>query len=285
MSIARFLIALLFAAAVSADLAVLAWAGRLGGPVWPDVQLAVMFSLVFAQIGVVAVWAALGRSQLPWRAAGLIAAVVGFSAMLATTLPEAVARITTDDTWGLQFLLQAGWLAVVLIPARAYGLQLVGGPNKPQTAGLQRLQFGLSHLFAWLTATSIVLGLSKFTFDCWPTDLPLNFWQEVGLISAVNATLVLATLWVVLDVRSWHARLQTLGVTISPILPLLAIVLRDAGRDWMFALATMWLLEVVWLVLALFVVRTAGYRLTWQAVRPERRPAFQPGHEKTSRAV
>ncbi len=265
MSVSRSLLALLVAAAAFADLAVLSRVNpaRHPGLAWPDLRLALLFSLVFAQVGLTAIWAVLGRTVLPWRMAGLVAVVVGWSVTLAAVLPGAVADLVTDDAWGVQLLLQAGWVGAVLVPARACGGRLAVVPTRRAERGLRRFQFSLGYLFAWITSTAVVLGLWKFTFDLFPLDASSRFWQEAVAIGAVHAALALMAVWAVLDSRCWCVRLQAAGITAVPVVLVFAFWIRQAGREALLALLVLWLLEAFWLGFAVYVVRVAGYRLRW----------------------
>ncbi len=63
---ARLLIALFLLATVLVDLVALS---LVGGHRWPHRAAVVPFALMFTQVSLAAIWAALGKLSLPWRLA------------------------------------------------------------------------------------------------------------------------------------------------------------------------------------------------------------------------
>jgi hypothetical protein len=259
MQASRLLILLLLLAAVLVDLVMLSAVGSYGAGFfqWPHPILAVLFSLAFSQVSMAAIWAGSSYTSVPWRLAGLVGVVTLWSVALAWTAVGGVAGYGKDD-WSVLLLGHAFFILWILTFVRAKGVRLAHCLKRSAEPEENRWQFSLGHLFAWLTATAIALGLLRYTIDF---DSPTagRHLDEIVLIGSCNAVVSLATLWAALSDRGLVWRVVVVCLAAGGVLSL--PLLRGGGVDSScFSWAVLWILQIVWLAAWLFVLRTAGIR-------------------------
>lgn len=147
-------------------------------------------------------------------------------------------------------------------------MRVVRGADGPtaETSG-RSLQFYLSHLFAWTTATAVVLGVVKWLTPwqwLWPSPATLLWWTALNTISTV--TIPFATLWAALGGRSLTARMiPLLAIPAGLVVELLTIryFYHISITDLLKGVKLLFALETLLLFGSLWVFRVAGYRLTW----------------------
>ena len=263
MQASRLLILLLLAAAVLVDLVMLSAVGSVAGGFfrWPHPLLAVLFSLAFSQVSMAAIWAGLSDSSLPWRLAGLVAVVAVWSLALAREVADAVSGYG-KDVWSILLLVCALSILLILLAVRAEGGRLENRLKTNAEPKKVPWQFSLGYLFAWLTATSVALGLLRSTIDF---DSPIadRHWPEILVFSICSAVVSLATLWAVPGGKWPLLRMAVLCLAAGGVLSL-PLLLNSTRHNISLSWAVLWILQIVWLLAWLFVLRTAGIRLVWR---------------------
>jgi hypothetical protein len=272
MQASRLLILLSLLAAVLVDLVLLSAVGSLGGGLfrWPDPLLAVLFSLAFSQVSMAAAWAGLSETSLPWRLAGLVGVVTVWSVALAREAADAVDGYGRND-WSVLLLGQALFILAIVLVIRVRGGRLANRfkPNAEPQEG--RWQFTLGYLFAWLTATSVALGLLRYTID-YDSLTAGRRWDEVCLVVLSNTAVSLATLWAALGGRGPAWRAAVLCLTTGAVIS--CSLLHDGAMDEMCLYwALLWVLQIAWLLAWLFVLRTAGFAFVWPVAARDTRIA------------
>ena len=260
------IILLLLLAAVLVDLVMLSAVSSVAGGLlqWPHPLLAVLFSLAFSQVSMAAVWAGLADTSLPWRLAGLVGVATVWSVALAREVAEAVSGYGRD-VWTLHLLAHAFFILLILLAVRARGGRLTNRLKTNAEPQRHRWQFSLGHLFAWLTATAVSLGLLRYTvgFD-WP--IASHDWYETLVFCLCNAVLSLATLWVVLGGKPLVSRVVVLCLAAVAVLSI--PFWHDSAMDEIhLSWALLWIPQIVWLLAWLFVLRTADFRFVWRNSR------------------
>ena len=261
MTVSRTLIWLLILATVLIDGAV--WSlfvadDRIRATSWPH---PVLFALTFSQVSLVAVWAALGTSRLPWRLAGTVLVIASWSATLATL---------SDGQFGYnstQWVSLLGGQALVLFAplsvARAGGVRLLetttSNPSQEGSSGLGKWQFSLASVMAWITATAVVLGFTQYTVD--PQFLPLapHVWISAAVLIASHSAMAVAVLWAVLGTGRPIGRTAALCLTVAAVLALYGLLPESLAHARV--LTVLCLVQAALLIGSLCVGRVAGYRL------------------------
>ena len=260
---ARFLVCLLLVAAVLVDLAALLMVRAAGGAdlEWPHPLLAGLFSLAFSQVNLVTFWAAMGRSILPWRLAALAAVVTLWSLALAVAARGAGLGYTSDD-WTFLLAGPPVVLLVLLSFFRVRGWRLAHLDQVEPMEAKTPLQFTLGYLLAWITATAITLGMFRWTVDFELLIAGGYDWSvgpDVIAVILLNSGLGLATVYGVLGAAGMVFR--ALVILLSAGIAVIATTRLPNSPEYSQAFAFLWLLEVLWLVAALSVLRVAGFRL------------------------
>ncbi len=272
MQASRLLIALLLLATVLVDLVMLSVVGMMGGwfLVWPHPMLAVLFSLAFGQVSVAAVWAGLSGTVLPWRLAGLVGVVTLWSVALASEL-AGHPMDQQDHEWTVLFLAQVLPTLSIFLIIRARGGRLLDRRATETEPQERRWQFSLLHLFVWLTATAVALGLLRCTIDYDSIVNERHVWPEVWYIALSNSAVCLATVWATLGPAIPVLRVAVLCMVVTGVLsPLLWF---GGGSVIIFAL--LWLLQVLWIWAWLIVLHTAGIGFVWRNAGNEVRAAYR----------
>jgi len=265
---ARVLIPLLLLATVLIDLAAAVMIAPIrSGPV--VAYWMVFLSLPMSQVGLLSIWAALGKAPAPWRAVGLVLPLALWSKLMGTLLDGPGSPSATEESsqWTFFLLMEALATVALLGIARAAGLQrtcvdAAARPPDPRTT--RRFQFSLGYLFSWLTAAAIVLAALGYTFHLSRLALDARDFRSMVIIAAANIALLLAALHVML---ARCRRFMRWLVGLAGLVAVGGLVwLHSDGEPVRLILGA----EAVWLVGSLAVVRVAGYRLVWQ--RPSDAP-------------
>lgn len=272
---AHVLIFLLVLATVSADLAVY-WALFGSRETDADHFNYQFFWVVLAlgQLSLLALWAGLGKTPLPWRLLGLVVAAAFWAVLWAQwedllhhAQVTTISRLTTK--YMVAFLFAAALVSAPVIVLRLAGGQIVRTDEvrspTPPGAGLSRWQFSLGRVLSWITATALLLGFLRWTlrYDLVRKELaPLRGTRELPVLCfwvVVCAILLLIGLWAVLARRRTVLR----GAIGFSLITLAAC--RDY-RTWTGG--PYWFAPFLWATLfaaaSFLVLRVAGYRLTWR---------------------
>ena len=260
----RLLIGLLVAATLLVDLVALSvvTSGGWPPPKWPHAAVVVLVSLMDSQICLVAIWASLSRASVPWRLVCIFLNLACWAGLETLVNPEPPSDLTT--TLCMLFLLvQTLAIVVPLSTARLAGVKLVeltdGRLPQRGPPALRSRQFSLRYLFAWMTAVAVVLSILRLTvhgeYFYLVSGLP---WWHFAVSFVATAAIALAALWAALGTRrpAWRFALPLLAtaaaIAASYYTP------RTISRS---ASAVYCLLQMLWLLGSLYVVRVAGYRL------------------------
>ena len=205
--------------------------------------------VAISQVGLLAIWLALGRRAAPWRLVALIGTIVGWSWILSSIQGEGPETVV--------FLLPlAATVAAILALARSLGLQLYVIDAEPTKIEDNRpWQFTLARLFAWTTSLAICLGLLSLTFrHC-------KNWNHLDLYiisksAVVWSAVMLICLWATL---TDHGR-RLLAVMLLVILFVYPTISHpDSIIERYFFVQ-----QIAMVVASLLVFRVAGYRLGWK---------------------
>ena len=263
---ARFLVCLLLLAAVLVDLAVMSafYAVDYRDLQWPDPFLVVLFSLAFSQVGLVAIWAALGGTPLPWRLAGMVSVVALWSLGLAAAAEGSLTKSGKTD-WTVLLLVHSLLFLAILLTVRSRGGWLLARTHVDSPSVRPRYQFSLGYLLAWLTATAIGLGMLRWSIDREDLNWDPGYWiGNVAALSSGNLVLAFAALWSVMGTKSLIHRSLTMCSATAIVTGLYWLVALQPDR--FVGLTVLSFLQAMWLVAGLGVFRVAGYRF----VRPGR---------------
>lgn len=302
---ARLLVILLVAATVLVDLASLSVvAGSYEWPLeWPHPPFVVLFALATSQVSLVAIWAGLGRTWLPWRVVSLVLTIMVWSRLLAwsqgpelheTLLAALIAAwlpsrtFLSEPEWfdavaaqaGLHLLAQCICLVLLSSLARMAGFKLIraGSARGPgESVAVQpRWQFSLSYLLSWITVLAVTLGALQHTFDhrlSW--DFVASFWAGVVVMGLAHAALALVALWTALGTQ-WPGLWGT-ALALTTVAAVTAVHTL-ANADILLAYGAMCVVQVVWILASLWVFRIAGYRIVREPrARPSQRPSSPDG--------
>ena len=245
------------------DLVMLSAVGSFGGSILRGNHplLAVLFSLAFSQVSMAAVWAGLGNTSLPWRLAGLVGIVTVWSVALTREAADAV-DLYVSDYWSLLLLGDALFILLILLVVRTRGGRLENCLKTNAKPEKFRWQFSLGHLFAWLTATAVALGLLQYTID-YDSLMAGQNWHGVLVMGLCNAVVSLLTLWLALGGKRLLSRVVVLCLALGGVFSL-PFLYDSAAAYILIFWAVLWILQIVWLAAWLFVLRTAGIRFVWR---------------------
>jgi len=262
---ARLLAILLVAATVLVDLvAVSAVAGSHGfPPEWPHPALVVLVALAMSQVSLAAIWMGWGRTWLSWRTLILVLTIVVWSRLFECS----VAPEELDDIATIYGLLLSAQCIGVLLPsclARRAGIKLIQDGDVKQAREPDRVrrqwQFSLGYLLSWITVVAVSLGALLHAFDyrvVWRASTLLSPRSAVSPLA--HAALALAALWTALGTGRPRLRGVALSLTTVGAIAAVHTLVEPSGGGR--AYAAVCVLQVVWLLASLWVVRVAGYRI------------------------
>lgn len=265
MTPARLLIGLLLVATVLVDVVV--WSVlRLQEPHGTQgfaTSHQLFWSLGICQAGLLAVWTGLGGSSLPWRLLVTMVFAWGWGEIGAGFV-ERLPREFILSILCLQLWAPSLFIVSFVLAARLAGYTLERSPDLslPLNDIDQRpFQFSLGCLLSWLTVTGIVLGLVRSTINLQLLAEGLNRQNtaRVAVFSLCDAVMILAAVETVLG-KGWK-RLLRFALVVGGVLAIF-VWLHRLGLAWFSVLNV--LLQLGWLLGSLWVVRVAGYRLTWR---------------------
>jgi hypothetical protein len=223
---------------------------------WPSFGGAALLSLASGQVGLLAIWAGMGKKSSPWRLTGTILLNLLWIAILGEG-----GLHTVELFWWL--FAQAFFILLPLSVARILRVRLamaaaVNPPPAPDD--LLPWQFTLRDIFAWTTAVAIVLGAFKGAVPgerlCSSTSPEI---VESLVLGGCNAALAFAGLWAALSKAPLLRRWVPPTVVLLLLAAFLAAIHVDA--DHAYALAVLFVLEMLLVIGSLWVFRVAGYRL------------------------
>ena len=188
MRCAHVFIALLIAATLGTDLAVLVVLSKLR-PSYHNMGLEIVYAMATGQVNLLAAWMAFRGKTLPLRlvVVTLAAAVWGLGVAAAFSEPHDTGMLIVI------LLIQAMFVAIAFGIARWTGLALVDvAPTKAADRTItptRPWQFSISDLFAWLTSTAVILGICKSTIDfgVFGSELPEAIIELIPVIPVRRA--------------------------------------------------------------------------------------------------
>lgn len=206
------------------------------------------YALLFAQVGLGAIWLGVGGSPFALRLAGYVA-VVGTVYFGLSVLHD------NGGQWASLLAVHTLAIAGPLAAARAYGLRLQLAGVEPSA---ERWQFTLKHVFVLTTACAVLLGLVRLA----PKSPAINDHAfQALMIGAAFALMALVASWAAIG----HGR-RVFKLAALPTVTLLACGLLTAteGRNSLESdLGIMGIVfgQMLFLATPLFVLRRLGYRL------------------------
>lgn len=235
------------------------WTSRQWHP--SDTSAATLDGLIFAQAALVAMWAAFGRTPLPWRAAATVSAVT-LATMVTTSTDPARPREHVAEV-AVLLLAQAAVIAGSLAIVR----NSLGGPSRfelkewvarlPADNGeARRRQFSLRAVFAWMTGIIIFLSAIRCVIPP-ETAVPHLSRLTRAEILPLTGTLGLAAaaLWTMLGVHWRMARVTATAIALAA-----AFATAHAGLGRIEPALVFCSVQSFCLFGSLGVYRVAGYR-------------------------
>ena len=220
---------------------------------------------MLAHTSLAAIWMAYGGRWTPWLALALVVAIVCWLQFL-SVVDRGFSRENSTTT-AILFLLQATAIVAALGAARMAGVRLVvvGRSVLPDESLVwrPRLQFSLGYLMSWVTAVAVALGSMSYVLE-YRYILPSfrDQWAPLAALSLGDAAIALGALWMVLGART--PALRTIVLCLAALATLAVWYLAiGLGEDWIGV--SILLVQILWLLASLAVVRVAGYRLVWRA--------------------
>lgn len=216
---------------------------------YPEFKTRVLILLVGgSQVGLLAIWLALGRCAAPWRMSALVAVVVAWSWIWS---------LVDDDPIVVFIFLPLGAIVVaVLALARLRGLWLnITDVEFANIEDDRPWQFTLARLFAWTTSLALCLGLLSLTFrHC--SDLSTSQFSQLPTLILGSTIVTLICLWLTLP----GLRRQMFVVLLVVFLFGCGLFIYVDNTKIRFFLV----LQIPIIVATLLVFRVAGYRLSWK---------------------
>ncbi len=262
----RLLIWLLILASVLVDGVVWTLVGRgneSGVLSLPRPAIGLLFSLVFSQVSLAAVWAGLSGRTIAWRLAGGLLVVLLWSVALSVLGGGDIAGGSTQ--WIVLLSGQAMTVFVPLSVARGRGVRLseasVIDTTSQQGVELRSWQFSLQCWFAWMAALAVAMGM-VCSVDREHLPWTPHFWLSAGILLVGHSATAIVALWAVLGTGRPMRRIVGICLTVAVVLAVYMLTANTRGH--MQLRATLCLAQATLLIGSLWVARTAGYRLTSQ---------------------
>ena len=178
-----------------------------------------------------------------------------------------------STTTAILYLLQAAVIVAALGVARMAGVRLVlvsrGVLPDESLVRRPRLQFSLGYLLSWVTAVAVALGSMSYVLE-YRHILPSfrDEWAPLAALSLGDAAIALGALWMALGARTPALRTIVLCLAVLATLAVWYLAI-GLGEDWIGV--SILLVQILWLLASLAVVRVAGYRLVRRAAGGEGR--------------
>jgi hypothetical protein len=227
---------------------------------WPKPVVTCALALVLSQVGVVAVWAALGPGTWVVRLPLLVFTCAGLSLALGGPRIEGGNLLI----WGAFVTIEAAVVFLPLLLVRSLGLRidLVCEADAGQLDRTE-FQFSIKHMFGWTLAVAVLLGLARLLRISPQHEDSIadsQVWLTVLVLSLSFATVVLIAAWPVYGSGRliWRLPLSGAGVLLVGLIPPLTINHLSDNEGEFVALAA---LEGFLLCASLCVLRICGYRL------------------------
>ena len=233
----------------------------------PDWIYLTLYAMAPCHGSLLAVWIALGGRATPWR---LVAAVLGVAAWLwaSNSFFDSASYVmggTFVEYWTTILAAEMFVLSGLLMLARLLGLELTDASHGDTTQAVaddtQWIQFSLRTLMSWTTAVAVLLAILHYCPERLLEDVfdgPLIF-AAIILGSALTA---LGALWIALGGRWPVVRIVSLVVALITGVVLERLTTDSYVRLWQ--IVTFFVAQVPYLVVSLWLVRLAGYRLVWR---------------------
>ncbi|MBN2477388.1 MAG: hypothetical protein JXB62_22475 [Pirellulales bacterium] len=269
------LIVLLVVATVTVDAAGLSAVvtGPWAAPHWPHAALGLLIALSLSQVGLAAIWAGLSRQPIAWRLASMVLVVALWGFSLAVILPGD--SVIPRTAWTPMLLGHALMVFVPLWISRACvatAAEMAGsadsaGTGNADSAGRGAVdrsawQFSLRHMFTWITAVAVILGMIQFgrRQGLLPPSSLIEPWDFSVILGAVHGLVALAAVWAALGRRRPVLRAV---VSCLPLIAALVFYRLLAGdHERRMVLTMQCVLHAALLCGSLWVFRMAGYRLS-----------------------
>ncbi len=221
----------------------------------PEPLVAVVWVLYLSQVGLAAIWLAMGRSPFPLR---IVLAMFVWLAWVCLTSKM------NSGPWPMTRLMLAT-VAVPLLASRALGLRLVRvGEDCPWpdvVFGLRRWQFSIGQMLGLTTAVAIVLGTMKSMRVPFYADT-INSNPVIVALAAGQGLLAWASLWAGLGNRRGILRAVVVAVAAAAAFRTSSVAAGGPNVDrFLFAIFS---LETVLLLASLWVFRLVGYRVVFR---------------------
>jgi hypothetical protein len=214
---------------------------------YPEFALYLSFmALILAQVALVALWAGLGRARtwirLPVAAAGIVYLGTVWSLIL---------RHLSIQIYSLTVLAGCLMWAGTVVVRRLRAQLVLAAAGGPEPEGLQ---FTIRHL---LILTFLVACLTAGGKAAAPHFLPASLLVII-VLSGVSFTAVgLAAMWAMLgERRPWLRCIATILIAAG-----FALLVKFVHPSQMYEWLCVLMMEAIWLLLSLYVVRRCGYRL------------------------
>ncbi|MHB8899240.1 MAG: hypothetical protein ACYC6Y_10885 [Thermoguttaceae bacterium] len=257
----RLLVSLLILASLALDLVLLALLP--GRNPWPDLFVAALLGVAGGQVNLATAWSVLGYRHLPARLAGAVLVPVGWALAIAVTSSTVLLQYRTAAAWAVHFLTHTAVLGALLLLFRLSGARLLEASFTAGAGPVRRFQFTLRYLFAWLTATALVLSALRTTFENVHLARITLDWTAILVLAFVNTMLGLASLWLIGDTRRLAARIVAASATALPAGCVVGGVLLVADPDRYLSLGLLWFVAGAYSAVGWLVLRVAGVRLLW----------------------
>jgi hypothetical protein len=207
------------------------------------------FALIFAQVALVALWAGLGRARL-WIRLPVAAAAVGY---LGTVLGVGLSGVGIE-TYTVTALAGCLMWAVTMAVRRFRARLVLAEAGCPVPEGLQ---FTIRHLFILTGLVACLVAGGRMAAPDFPATRLLLLLVIIALVGVSFAAVGLAAMWAMLgERRPWLRCIATVLIAAGFAL-LLKFVHPSQMHEWVCIL----IMEAIWLLLSLYVVRRCGYRL------------------------
>lgn len=220
---------------------------------FPAPQEVFAYALLFAEVGLVAVWS--GLSLVSWwmRVAGHASAVVAAVAAAETVHAN-------HGAWLALFAAQSIGITGPLLVARWLGLRLT---RSIEVARGAPLQFSLRHLFISMTAFAVLLGVGRVLYPLLRSySRPAgNIAFEACALGAGFAAVALIATWTALGTGGRIVKLLVFVFATFAVGCLFAAIEPGSRVSHQIAIIAIVVLQATMLACALAAFRRAGYRL------------------------
>ena len=211
----------------------------------------VALGVILSQVTVLAIWAALGRSPIMWRA---IVALTG-SSLLALALCITIGEMEAEWfvlVWILVLVIVAGFLVL-----RWFRFHLVN-INQSSNIPPGEMQFSLFQMMVLLTVTAILAAVGNVLAPRMATLGTILFGLAIAIGSAL---LTLASVWAALGAANVPKRLWALVPLTISVAALVFYVMETTKTDPGFVWAIVILVYVTATTATLLTARSLGLRM------------------------